>query len=175
MGRNKAEESSFDVIREHLFDEKGAGIMLNDVQQNMCDRWNTVLELKSYEMLNDRAIVEKLIEMYGISKFTAYKDIGNAEAMFGFSQPLNKRYRMWARINHLEGKVKDLWEISEYDAALKAEKLLQEYYVQYPEAKTPQRPQKLTFIYNGNKPLLENDNSTIEDAEAILIEAANNG
>lgn len=164
-------ENNFDTIKRHMLDPDGDGIVLNDIQQQMMERWNAVIELKSCQNLSDNAIVQKLMDSFFISRMTAYNDIGNAEALFGYSVPLNIRYRIGARIKFCEDMIRDLIKKKKYLVAAHYEKNLVNYYKQYPELKTPAGVHSLTFTYNDEKPLLDNPPS-IEDAEFVLMEAA---
>jgi len=165
-------ESNFDVIRRHQFGDEH--IELNDQQQKMCDRWNAVIEMKTCDMLSNADIVIKLIENFGISRAKAYNDIGNAEALFGYSTPLNKRFQIGARIYFLQEKINMLYGAKEYDNAVKLEMALAKYLDMYPDLKKQERPQNLFFTYSGNKPLTDEIMPTNE-AEYILLDAANNG
>ena len=153
-----------------MFDDE-SGIVLNDRQQNMMERWNTVIELKTCELLSQRELVERLMSTYVISRVTAFNDIGSAEALFGYSTPLNKRFRIGARINFLEEKINELYTNKDYDNAAKLESSLAKYYDMYPELKTQQRPQNLVFSFKG-KAVTDNV-MPIEDAEFTLLQAAN--
>lgn len=166
------DKSSFDLIRTKLFDEEeGHLVQLNHKQQEMMDRWNFVIEMRTCEQLQTKDIVLKLMENYGVERATAFNDIGNAEALFGYSTPLNKRYRIGARINYLEEKIAMMYEKEEFKAAAMLESSLQKYYNDYPELKAPTRPTKFTFQFNGDK---VEDLPTVEDAIAVL-EEDNNG
>lgn len=169
----KADNTGFELIRKKLFDdEEGHDIILNDRQQAQMERWNYVIELRTCDMLHTKDIIVRLMENFGIERATAFNDIGNAEALFGYSTPLNKRYRIGARINYLEEKIGDLYEKGEYKACAMMESTLQKYYNDYPELKKQDRPTKFNFIYNGDKEPVKDLPST-EDAEAILMQDEN--
>lgn len=159
--------TTFDVIRQHLFDPNNY-IELDPKQEEIMKRWNYVIELRTCESLKTKDIVIKLMETYGVERATAMNDIGNAEALYGYSTPLNKRYRIGARIEYIEEKIDTLYNAKEYVAAAMLEKSLASYYDMYPELKKQEAPRNFTFIYNQpDKPLIE-DLPTIETAIEVL-------
>lgn len=170
MANKGRQNDNFSVIRQHLFDPDGGSIELTNEQQNALERWEAVINLKCVENFTDKDIRLKLVENFGVSPITAYSDIGNAEALFAYNNAMNKRFRMFARIQFLEEKIHTLWIAEDYETASKLEATLFKYYEAYPELKAPTRPQKLVFVYNGDKPLIEDDNTTIEEAEATLLQ-----
>jgi hypothetical protein len=157
-----------------MFADDGDLVQLTDQQEKLKQKLETILELKSCNMLSDKQIAEKLGEMYYIGIHSAYDYIGKAEKLFGYSQFLSKRYRMWGRINFLEEKAKKAWDYKDTQTAVECEKLLQKYYIEFPELNRNEKPHKLVFVYKGNKPLIDEE-IKIEDAEYTIIKALQNG
>ncbi len=162
-------ENNFDIIKRYMFDPDQDGILLNETQKAMMDRWNFVIELKTCEQLGTNDIIKKLMDPpYSVSRMTAYNDIGNAEALFGYSTPLNLRFRIGARINFLEEKINSLYKLKRYLPAARLEATLADYYKMYPELKKENGVQTLDFTF-GQKELFEGE-PIIEDALYTLIE-----
>lgn len=165
-------ESNFELIKKHCFSDDN--IILNAKQKELLDRWNLVIELRTCEQLKTPAIVQRLIETFPIERATAFNDISYAEALFGYNITINKRYRIAARIEWLEQYIEELKEDEEHKAAAMQESNLIRWYELYPDLKKPEQARNFKFIYNGDKPLID-DLPDIVDAEAILIQAEKNG
>ena len=172
MANKKA--TSFELIKKRLFDEDGDLVELSDLQMNMMERWNYAIELRTCDQLYTKDIVMKLMERFAIERATALNDIGSAEALFGYSTPINKRFRIGARIDYLEEKIALAYEAYEWKAAAMMEATLQKYYEQYPELKKQDAPRRLRFTYSpGVDEKLIEDLPAIQDAEVILTENVN--
>ena len=165
-------ESNFEVIKRHLFFDES--IALTDIQQRLLQRWNYVMELRSCQNLRTKDIVQKLMQEHEIERATAMSDIAWAEALYGFSNTLNKRYRIGARIEFLEQYIDELREAKEHIAAGIQEKNLAKLYELYPENKNNATPREFRFVYHPDKNDAE-DLPTIEDAEFTLQKELNNG
>lgn len=167
-----AKETTFEIIRKRLFDEDGDLVVLSDKQTQMMKRWDYVIELKSSEgpnRLSSSMIVSTLMQKFGIERATAWNDIGYAEALFGYSTPINKRYRIGARINYLEEQINKMNEQGKFKESAMYEAVLQKYYQDYPEIKKVERPRVLNFVLQSDTPIME-ELPDIADAEKTLTE-----
>jgi hypothetical protein len=171
MAKNENKESNFDIIRRHLFSDQT--IDLTHQQQQLMDRWNCAMELRTCENMKTKDIIIKLMEKFGVERATAFNDIGWAESLYGYSNPLNKRYRIGARIEYLEEHIQVLIDAKEYIAAAMQEKNLIKLYELYPELKKNDTPRTLKFTYGGKN--IAEDLPTIEDAEFEIQKAIANG
>src|SRR4051812_35695044 len=108
-------ESSFDIIRRHVFENNE--IPLSSKQKDLLDRWNMVIELRTCENLKTKDIIQRLLEHYPIERATAFNDISYAEALFGYNITINKRYRIAARIEFVEEYIDILRAAGEHKAA----------------------------------------------------------
>ncbi len=164
-------QASFEVIRKHLFDEDGDLVQLTQKQSEMMERWNYAIELRTCQQLTTKDIIPMMMMKFGVERTTAFNDLGYAEALFGYSTPLNKRYRIGARIDYLEDKIKLCYEKEEYKAAAILESCLLKYYEEYPELKKQETPRTLNFVYAPKEQsTLIPDLPSISDAEVILME-----
>lgn len=172
MDKNKP--INFEVIRQKLFDPDGDLIILTDKQQQLLDRWNYVIEKKTATAYKNNDIVSMMMFEFGIERATAFNDIGWAEALFGFSTPLNKRFRLGARINYIEEYIENRRKAGDHVTAAVMESTLLKYYKEYPDSKPQNTPTQLRFVYRKKQELADNI-PNIEEAELVLIEAAKNG
>lgn len=96
-----------EVIEAHLIDSENVG--LNDVQKKLLERWEYAeAKIRSNELRRED-IARLIMVTYSVSRVTAYQDIVNAEAVFGASVPLNKKYRIQLRIEFIERKISELY------------------------------------------------------------------
>lgn len=163
---------SFELIKRKLLSDDGHTVQLNERQHEMMKRWDYVIELRTCENLTTPQIVQKLIETHGVERATAYNDIGYAEALFGYSTPLNKRYRIGARINYLEEQIQKLTQKEYFKEAAMLESVLQRYYEMYPEVKAIDTQRNINYIYNGEQ--LMEELPQVENAIEMLKLAAVN-
>ena len=168
MARN--DNKDFELIRQKMFGSDSDKIVLTDDQKEQMVRWNFAMELRLCDNYYSKAIVKKLMEKFGISRATAYNDIGYAETLWGYRYPINKRVRIGGRIDFLEEQIRKMYQLRQYTVAAMLEKELRGYYSEYPDIKEV-TPRTLIFSYDGNEPL-KKDLPTVEDAEFLLIEAA---
>lgn len=163
-----------DIIRRHCFTDEGKSIVLTQFQQDLLKKWETIIELRCVEMFTTKQIVDNIKEAYGISQPEAYLTIKEAEQMYAYNSNLSKRYRIEARINYLEEKIRDLYEKNFNDSAVSLESTLAKYYAMYPEnkPKTPSKP--LTFVLHPDQ-VSEQNTMPPEEAEAILLNTVMHG
>ena len=62
------------------------------------------IDLKLSRQFTGAEIVKMLMEHFKIERATAYGDMGQAEALFGYSSSINKRFRIATRIDFVEEK-----------------------------------------------------------------------
>ena len=165
--------TNFDIIREYVSGEN-KDIVLDEIQQKQLSRWNFYINLKLQGELNTGDIVKKMIAQFGVERSTCFNDMGYAEALFGYNASLNKRFRIGARIDFLEEKIKELWNHDTYafkegegkgeaiqlhlediqarhELAAKLETTLQKYYDIYPEIKHTKSPRKIIYNFTKNE------------------------
>jgi len=185
--QNKSRDN-FDIIREYVSGEN-PDIELNDVQQKQLRRWNFYINLKLQGELSTRDIVKKMMDQFDVERSTCFNDMGMAEALFGYSASLNKRFRIGARIDFLEEKINELWNTDIYkfkegegkgdaiqlhlediqarhELAAKLENTLQKYYDIYPEMKQQKSPRIINYNFTKNE---YNINELPEEEEAVEI------
>lgn len=166
------DSSNFDMIRQYVAgDEK---IVLTELQQKLLKRWNFYISLKLAGELTTSAIVKMVMEEFDVERATVFNDMGSAEALFGYSSTMNKRFRIGARIDFLEEKIKVMYDAKEYDIAAKLESVLQKYYDSYPELKHERAPRVINFNMTKNDFNL-NGLPSVEDAITILKTALPTG
>lgn len=160
--------TNFDIIREYVSGEN-KDIVLDEIQQKQLSRWNFYINLKLQGELSTGDIVKKMMAQFGVERSTCFNDMGYAEALFGYNASLNKRFRIGARIDFIEEKIKELWnrkyinqeeEECLYDSetyqartelAAKLETTLQKYYDSYPETKHTKSPRKIIYNFTKNE------------------------
>jgi len=163
-------ENTFELIRRKMLDDDGDTIVLTHKQAEIMERLNFAIEMRTCLNMPTKKIIVEMMAKFGIERMCAYNDLSNAEAIFGYSVNLNKRFRIGARIDYLEEQIAKCIEKEEYKAAAMMEAVLQRYYQDYPEVKKTDIPRQLNFYYEpkqGDQPLLENMPS-IEEADVIL-------
>lgn len=183
--------TNFDIIRENVSGES-QDIALNKIQQDQLNRWNFYINLKLQGELSTGDIVKKMMAQFGVERSTCFNDMGYAEALFGYNASLNKRFRIGARIDFIEEKIKDLWnqkyidpegKNSFYDSetyqartelAAKLETTLQKYYDSYPEIKHHKSPRTINYNFTKNEYNVEELPSE-EEALIILNKEITNG
>lgn len=143
-----ASSSNFDVIRQYVAGEEN--IVLTDLQKKLLSRWNYYINLKLPGQLSTSAIVKMMMDEFDVERATVFNDMGFAEALFGYSSTLNKRFRIGARIDFLEEKIKTMYDAKEYDIAARLEGVLQKYYESYPELKQDRTPRVINFNMTKN-------------------------
>ncbi len=180
---------SFDIIREYVSGER-TDIVLNQHQQKQLNRWNFYINLKLQGQLSTGDIVKKMMAEFGVERATCFNDMGYAEALFGYSASLNKRFRIGARIDFLEEKINELWNHDTYafaegegkgdaiqlhlediqarhELAAKLENTLQKYYDIYPEMKQQKSPRIINYNFTKNEYNVE-ELPEVEEAIQIL-------
>lgn len=169
-------KNSVDTNREkielYLVSEEGT-VELSEKQKELLKRWTYVDEIIRQKEIRKRETQASMImNHFGVSRQTAYQDIVNAEAVFASSTPLNKRYRIQARIEFLECKIDELYNNLEPDPdpdttedvlervyrirqnkeyifeATQLEKVLAKYYEMYPDITPKRSPKKIVFNVN---------------------------
>ncbi len=107
-------ETNREAIEHYLVSPEGS-VQINDVQRELLTRWEFADEhIRRHEIR--RADLAKLIVMrFKVSRVTAYQDIVNAENVFASSSPLNKRYRIALRIELLEMKITELYNMCRFE------------------------------------------------------------
>lgn len=186
---------NFDVIREHVSGE--SDIQLNEIQQKQLNRWNYYINLKLQGQKSPGDIVKDMMATFGVERSTCYNDMGLAEALFGYSASLNKRFRIGARIDFLEERINELWAKDTYvfqegdgegdtvhlhieeiqarhDLAAKLENILQKYYDIYPEMKQQKSPRIINYNFTKNEYNVDNL-PEVEEAVAILQKELKDG
>ena len=164
---------NFDVIREYVSGENQS-IVLNEIQQKQLNRWNFYINLKLQGQKSTGDIVKDMMATFGVERSTCYNDMGYAEALFGYSASLNKRFRIGARIDFLEEKINELWNTDIYifkegegkdepiqlhmediqarhELAAKLENTLQKYYDIYPEMQRQKSPRIINYNFTKNE------------------------
>ena len=163
--------TNFDVIREFVAGDN-PDIVLSKVQQGQLNRWNFYINLKLQGELGSREIIAKMMAEFGVERATCWNDMGYAEALFGYSSSMNKRFRIASRIEFLEQKIKELYEDSDtVEYAVRLEGTLQKYYDSYPEMKQNNSPRIINYNFTKNEYNIE-ELPGIEDAILILEKAA---
>lgn len=77
-------------------------IVLHADEERMLDRWtfvDTQLRLRKYTRAE---ITSMVVKRFGVSKFTAERDISNAHYIFGNSRQLSKKYLLVHHIEEIE-------------------------------------------------------------------------
>lgn len=183
--------TNFDVIREYVSGEN-PDLQLDPLQKKLLSRWNFYINLKLKGELSTGDIVKKMMDQFDVERSTCFNDMGYAEALFGYSASLNKRFRIGARIDFLEEKINELWKQNYVDAegnearycsedyqartelAAKLENTLQKYYDIYPEMKHAKSPRIINYNFTKNEYNLESLPSEEEAIEILKNEISAN-
>lgn len=168
--------NNFDIIREYVSGEND--VVLNEVQEKQLKRWNFYINLKLQGELSTGEIVKKMMAEFDVQRATCFNDMGYAEALFGYSAALNKRFRIGARIDFTEEKIKTLWESGEredHELAIRMEAILQKYYDSYPEMKHQSGPRVINYHITKNEYYKDQEQPpSLEQSIQILEEEAGN-
>lgn len=164
-------QSNFDVIRDYVTADKKE-FELDDLQRRLLERWDYYIILRLGGNKKTGKIITMMMEKFGIERATAYNDMGNAEALYGYSATLDKRFRMGARIDYLEEKLKMLWDDEDpanrdYELAVHLESVLRKYYESYPELKQNRTVRNINYNFTKNE-FYNGDVPPLDEAEAII-------
>lgn len=147
----KAKDSTNrEAIELFLVSEEGS-VELTDKQNDLLRRWTYADEvIRKGEVRGRETIAQLLIMKFKVSRATAYQDIVHAEQVFSSSTPLNKRFRIGLRIEFLEKKIDELYELQDNMSAVMLEKSLQKYYDCYPDIAPVKSPKKIVYNIQNN-------------------------
>jgi len=177
-----------ETIELYLVSEPGT-VDLSDKQKELLMRWEFADELIRQREIRKRELIANMImSRFKVSRQTAYQDIVNAENVFASSTPLNKRYRIQARIEFIETKIDELYAGLERDPddpeeedifskiarikqnkeyiseAIALEKVLQKYYDSYPDIRPVRSPKNIIFNIKGD--VLPKPNVSVDEVLA---------
>lgn len=88
----------------------GEKILLNSEEEKILARWETANELLIAKEKTWLQIRNHIVNIFGVSKFTAENDICNAQEVFGSNRKVNKRFLLHL---HLDRMDKDIERIRE--------------------------------------------------------------
>lgn len=141
--------SNFDIIRQYVTSEDNS-IVLSKLQQQLFKRWNFYINLKLSGQFKSATIIKMMMKTFKVERTAVYNDMGNAEALFGYTATMNKRFRIGARINFIEEKIDEMYQLGDAETAAKLESTLQRYYADYPEVTQRQPPRIINFNITKN-------------------------
>lgn len=76
-----------------------ADIVLTAAEEEILKRWNFCDKLLRQRKYRTEEVIEKIMELFGVSKYTAQNDINQAYALFGQTRTVSKQYLL---IHHAE-------------------------------------------------------------------------
>ncbi len=146
-------DSNFEAIREYVCADDQSKLTLNETQKNLLRRWNYYISLRLAGELKTREIVARMMEEFNIERATVFNDMGNSEALFGYSSTIDKRFRIGARIDFLEEKINYMYsaEVLDFYTASRLEAVLQRYYDIYPDIKKSSVARTINFNFTKNE------------------------
>jgi hypothetical protein len=77
-------------------------IMLDPDEEIILNRWAHCDRLMKARIYTTEKIIEQLVKMFGVSKYTAQNDIRHTQALYGAVRQLDRNYLLAGRIEHLE-------------------------------------------------------------------------
>ncbi len=165
-------DSNREVILRYL-EAGGVGFELTKKQQELLDRWTWCDEKmrENVGRLKREEIAKLMMQRFNIARCTAFQDIVNTEYVFSTSTPLSKKYRMQLRIEFLEKEIRLASLDNDRTAVAMLEKVLQKYYLEYPDVVPTQSP--TTWIFNVDARTINENPVSIEEAEAYIDKAEN--
>lgn len=166
--------------REEIIDylEQGgidSGIQLSDKAQVLLTRWRYADEVIRENRYKRELVAQKIVNKFGVSRDTAYKDIVNAEMVFASSTPLNKRYWIQNRIEYLQQKIDDCYIDKDRISAAMLEKTLMKLIELYPDYAPPRAPQAIIFNITNNYQFNITPEQAFENAEYVIEQMSKDG
>lgn len=140
-----------EMIEQYLIAEEGT-VTLTPKQHEILLRWEYADEMIRKDECKRETIAQLIMRKFGVKRATAYQDIASAESVFASSTPMNKKYRIGLRIEHLErwiAELKGTDDLNKHYLAADLEKTLEKYWKQYPDATVVRSPKTFVFNING--------------------------
>jgi hypothetical protein len=161
-----------EAIKEYVM-SGGEGSELTEFQKQLLVRWEYADEKIRENMgkINRAAIAQLVVNKFGVSLCTAKSDLVNAEYVCSSSNPLNKAYKIQARIEFLEREIQRAStssNLKERSRVEKLEKVLAYYITISPEAIPVEVPKTLIFSFDVTK---LQDNILPEDETDNILDA----
>lgn len=171
---DKKKLSHYDIIEAYIA-SGGEDVTLSEFQQQLLDRLRyTDEKIRQGHGRFKRDEIAAMIKVtYNVGRDTAYRYIVEAERIFSSSFPLNKQYEIGARIEFLKEKIRFAAADSDWKAVAMMERVLERYYVQYPDVRKVDV--KKTLIMNVVQQFFDSPEQTamsLDDAiqQAEIIE-----
>lgn len=163
--------SHFDVI-EAFVSSGGEDIVLSGFQEELLHRIRYTDEKlrQGHGRFKRDEIAAMIKATFNVSRDTAYRYMTEAERIFSSSFPLNKQYEIGARIEFLKEKIRFAAADSDWKAVGMMERVLERYYVQYPDVK--KMDVKKTLIMNVVQQFFDTPEATAANVAAMSLDDA---
>lgn len=170
--KNMGDDAYSRILRYMQYPEE---VTLLSPEEKILDRWIMVNTLLKDRKMTEELIIEKIVRVHGVSKFTARNDIGYAMALFVEARRYAKEYLLY---NHIEdmGITIQKWKLDKSLAPF-VPKLMHEYTLaisKLPAAVSNKEKPKVVnnfFMIEGqNLPSAMPYDEAIQEADAMIEE-----
>ncbi len=160
-------QDHIDAIVRHI--ESDGEYELTEFQKELMFRAQFADE-KCRDPKNSKEQIANFIKnRFEVSRDTAFRIIGYAEAIYSTSRPLHKLYEIQNRIEYLKKKIHECYVDKLFYEAAQLEKVLFNYYKIYPEVKERRSPKNITYNIQMNFQEPEiSVNEALDNADEII-------